>query len=215
MKKIFILLEQVLKNDSRSNYLVLLFFGCCLLTKAQRNIDKFHAGTGINTYISSNGHGAYYSPFISFSKGKNLVMLGGCIQKRYTKLDGVRVSFAHLLAGHDDDVDKLSLDDQGTTPVQLRFLSYVQYLDQAALSYNRSRIETITNREMQRDWNAVKLSTIEGGLGAEIDVKFKYFTIQTFLTLSAYYHINYIEGMYHERCSPALTLGTGILIPKF
>jgi hypothetical protein len=205
-------------------YTLKAVFIACLLSLATLRIhsqvlnpEKYHVGLGLSNYITTNGHGAFYSSFVSVSKGRGMVTLGACLQKRTTEINGGRLSFSYLLASRNDD-DELPYgveETQEESVLQLRFLSYLQYLDRANLSYNRARVETITNVERAIDWNKVKMSTAEAGLGVELDIKLKYFTVRNFITLSGYYHINYIEGMYHEKCSPALTLGTGIVIPKF
>jgi hypothetical protein len=207
-----------LSEALRKNYILI----CLLILLAgkghaqYRNAEKYQAGTGISTYLTTNGHGTFYSAYLALSKGRSMVTLGPSFQKRSSEIKGARLSFAFLLAGRpEEDMTEPTFNEVETGVLQLKFISYVQYLDQASLSYNRAKVETITNREMQLDWNTVKLSTAEAGLGIEIDAKLKYFTLRNFLTLSVYHHINYIEGMYQERTAPALTIGTGILIPKF
>jgi hypothetical protein len=207
-----------LSETLQKNYvLICLLFLLTGKSHAQfRNPEKYHAGTGISTYLTTNGHGAFYSAYVALSKGRSMVTLGPCLQKRTNEIKGGRLSFAFLLAGRpEEDRTEPAYSEVEEGVLQLKFISYMQYLDQAALSYNRAKVETITNREMQIDWNTVKLSTAEVGLGIEIDAKLKYFTLRNYLTLSVYHHINYIEGMYQERTAPALTIGTGILIPKF
>jgi hypothetical protein len=219
MKKISTTATKELKAHTlKAGYITLLLILCSIRMYSQiLNPGKYQVGLGLSNYITTNGHGAFYTGFVSVSKGKGMLTLGACLQKRTTEINGGRLSFAYLLASRNEE-DELPYgyeEVQEESIMQLRFLSYVQYLDKASLSYNRARVETITNVERNIDWNKVKMSTAEVGMGVEIDFKLKHFMIRNFITLSGYYHMNYIQGMYHERCSPALTLGTGIVIPKF
>lgn len=216
MKKVYKTGKEAKHKVAQGLWLFCLFLLLNASLKAQLNDRDLHVGLGLSNYLTSNGHGAFYSGYLAVSKGKGTIMFGPCLQKRFAQVKGGRLSFTWLLAGRDEDEGgQPSFNETDDGVMQLKFLSYVQYLDQASLSYNRARIETITNPEDTRDWNQVKLSTAEAGMGVELDLKLKYFTIRNFITLSGYYHVNYIQGMYHERCGPALSLGTALYIPKF
>jgi hypothetical protein len=173
-------------------------------------------GIGAETYIAGNAHGTFYSANLNLSRGKSLVSLGPCLQKRSLQLNGVKLSYSYLLSGINDRYDADELNEMKDDPrdiLELRLLCYVQYTHQAPLSYNASRVETITNPESKVNFNAVKFSTLEGALSAELDINLKAVKIRTYMGFTTFYHFNYIDNMYRAKCSPALTFGAGIVIP--
>lgn len=175
-------------------------------------------GIGAETYVAGNAHGAFYSANLNLSRGKSLISLGPCLQKRSLQLNGVKLSYSYLLSGINDcyDADEVNeMKDDPSDIIEFRILGYVQYTHQASLSYNASRVETITNPESKINFNEVKFSTLEGALAAELDINLKALKIRTYLGFTTFYHFNYIDYMYRAKCSPALTFGAGVLIPHF
>jgi hypothetical protein len=185
----------------------------CIHNISRAQGSKIQLGVGAGAYVSGSGHGTLYSGFATLSKGKHMFNLGPIIMKRCMHVKGLRLVYSHLLAGRDDNGLGKGLPYEGPE-LQLRFFSYAQYLHQAGLSYNKTRVETVTNRESQTDWNKVKLNTGEVGSGIELDVKMKYVTLRNYITLATYYHFNYIKGMYHENLQPVITLGVGLTLPN-
>lgn len=173
-------------------------------------------GVGAETYVAGNAHGTFYSANLNLSRGKSLVSLGPCLQKRSLQLNGVKFSYSYLLSGINDryDADELNeMKDDPSDILELRLLCYVQYSHQARLSYKAERVETITNPESKVNFNEVKFSTLEGAVSAELDINLKAVKIRTYMGFTTFYHFNYIDNMYRNKCSPALTFGAGIVIP--
>lgn len=173
-------------------------------------------GLGLEAYTSGNAHGAYYSPRINVSKGKSMFSLGPCLQKRSLEMNGLKIGYSYLLSGINDRYDQDEINEMKDDPsdiLELRMLCYVQYLHNAKLSYNASRVETITNPENKVNYNEVRLSTIEAALCIELDINVKWLKIRTYMGATSFYHTEYINGMYRPKYSPALIFGTGIVIP--
>lgn len=202
MKKVLIILifvygfKQVLSQDSTKYSLI---------------------GAGLEYYYSVNGHGAFISPHISYTKGKHQLKLGPAIHKRTMMLKGAKLSYAFLLAGMDGE-EKFSTDFRenrnGTWRVNL--VSYLQFVDYTALSYARAREETLVSTDSTTDWNKVYLSTFEAGLGAEIDVKlFNYLQLRTYIGISVYSHLNHPSSMYQEKTGASFVTGIGVNVPGF
>jgi len=179
-------------------------------------------GLGAELYASGNAHGAFYSAGVNLSRGKSIYSIGPCLQKRTLEFTGIKLGYSYLLSGTNDryDADELKEMRGGREDIiELRLLCYVQYLHKARLSYNASRVETITitntNAESNINFNEVRLSTIEGAVCAELDINLKWFKLRNYMGGTVFYHTRYINGMYREKCSPALIFGTGIIIPHF
>lgn len=192
-----------------------LFMNIILLLLAGSTSSQ-NVGMGIETNVSGNGHGAYYSGFLSLNKGNNTVRLGGMVQQRSMNINGVRLSYSYKLAGLDYETSVASYDELPNGSLVLSTFSYVQYLNNARLSSRRSKVESLTHEEKSIDWDKIKLSTVEAGIGIELNVKLTdWLQLRNFLGCGVYYHINYVGGMYQERMGPILNFGTGINIPGF
>jgi hypothetical protein len=184
--------------------------------QAEKRRVPVKLGLGLEAYASGNAHGAYYSPNVNLSKGKSMISLGPCLQKRSLEINGLKIGYSYLLSGINDRYDQDEINEMKNDPsdiLELRVLCYVQYLHNAKLSYNASRVETITNQESKMNFNQVRLSTIESAICIELDINSKWLKIRTYLGASTFYHTDYINGMYRPKCSPALMFGTGIVIP--
>jgi hypothetical protein len=190
--------------------LALLIF--CKSLFSQTNASKtFHYGLGAEYYLSGNSHGGFYSGYFSLSRGKSAFTIGPVIHKRSLKMQGAKLGFSYKLVGLDPEDKSLN-----TGSVGLKLFSYIQYVDMLPLSYNAVLSENIVHNDYSTDWNKVKLSTGEIGLGMELHVRIaKAVTWRNFLGLSAFYHFNTVEGMYNERGGPVVFFGTGINIPRF
>jgi hypothetical protein len=169
-------------------------------------------GINLDTYSSGNGHGAFFCPSVTFNKGRNSVSVGPTIQKRSMDLNGFKLSYSRNLSAESDDLGNIYLDR-----IQLNFFSYLQYTDKLPLSYSVIKNENLIAREPQPNWENVKLATTEFAAGIELRVNFSSnISWKTYVGVSAYYHLNYLIGMDHERMAPSLSLGTGIniLLPR-
>lgn len=188
-----------------------------VLKQVEQKPRTIKFGFGLETYVSGNAHGAFYSARLNVSKGKSVFSLGPCLQKRTLELTGAKLGYSYLISGINDRYDEDELKEmkyESRDILELRVLCYVQYLHKARLSYAASRVETITSNESTTNFNQVRLCTVEAALCAEIDINIKWLKIRTYMGATTFYHTTYIKGMYREKCSPALIFGTGFIIPN-
>lgn len=188
-----------------------------VLQQIEKKQKRVRIGFGLETYVSGNAHGAFYSARINASKGKSVYSLGPCLHKRSLELTGVKLGYSYLLSGLNSRYDKEELEEMKHEPreiLELRLLIYAQYLHKTRLSYAASRVETITSSKANVNYNDVRLNTIEAAVCAELDINIKWIKIRTYMGATAFYHTNQMEGMYRPKFSPALIFGTGFIIPS-
>ncbi len=168
-------------------------------------------------YYSVNGHGAFYSPHISYSKNKHSLKLGPCIHKRSLKVSGAKLSYAFMLAGMDgEEQTKTNFKESSNGTWRVSLFTYGQFSDFTGLSYKRQTEETLLNEGNATDWGQVYISTLEGGFGAEIDVKlFSYFQLRSYVGITVYSHLNQPEFMYQDKTAAAFIAGFGVNVPTF
>lgn len=186
--------------------------------RAQETPKKMYAGFGLDVSLSNNGHGGFYGAHLSLSKGRNSFKIGPCLHQRSMQLSGGRISYSYILAGMDGEEQLgMGFPESINGSCRISFFSYLQYLNNTGLSYQRAKEETLLYADtIPRDWNAVKISTIEGAIGAEIDVKFfSYLQWRSFVGIGVYNYLNPIPGMYQETTGLMFMVGTGIDIPTF
>lgn len=174
-------------------------------------------GAELETYVSGNAHGAYYTAAVNLSKGKSIFSAGPCLQKRSLEVNGIKLGYSYLLSGINDRYDQDEINELKDAPrdvLELRVLCFVQYLHKASLSYKASRVETITANESKINFNQVRFTTVEAALCMELDYNIKRFKIKNYMGVSAFYHTDHLKGMYRPKCSPALMFGAGLIIPQ-
>jgi hypothetical protein len=89
----------------------------------------------------------------------------------------------------------------------------VQYNNKLPLSYCLVKEENMIEREPQTNWSQVKLSTLEATAGFELQMNLtETISWKNRVGASAYYHLNYVQGMDHDRAAPTLVLGAGIYV---
>lgn len=194
-----------------------LFIGIIMLlnisTLLSQKSEKlpFYIGAGVGTHVSGNAHGVFYDVYGSLYNGKSLVSLGACIQKRSNSICGTRLSYSYIVYGGDNFLDKrykFSNDEK----LQLYFFGYLQYLNNTPLSFGSIKREELLSQGSEHnnvDFNKLKLSTVEAGLGFGLNKKLnQQFVLGSYLGLSTYYHSNYVNGMYGDKIAPVLILGT-------
>jgi len=100
---------------------------------------------------------------------------------------------------------------------RISLFSYFQYVNSTALSFHRVKEETALNTDsIPRDWNKVKISAVEGAVGAELDVKLlTYIQWRSFVAIGMYSYLNPVHGMYQDPIGLMFIVGTGIDIPTF
>lgn len=171
-------------------------------------------GLGVEAYVSGNAHGAFYSANINLSNKQSIFSLGPCLQKRSLEVNGVKFGYSVLLSGSKDRLDEEELKEVGKPDVlELRLHSYMQYTHEATLSYNASRVETITNPESKINYCQVRFSTLEIAICPELDITIKKMRLRTYMGFTTFYHFKYMDSMYRPKFSPALVFGVGVLMP--
>ena len=100
---------------------------------------------------------------------------------------------------------------------RISLYTYLQYINNTKLSYQRAKEETVLYADtVIKDWNQARLSTIEGAIGAEMDVKlFNYLQWRTCVGIGVYSYMNYIPGMYQSQTSIMFMITSGLDIPSF
>jgi hypothetical protein len=185
---------------------------------AQEVPKKMYMGFGFDASLSNNGHGGFYGAHLTFSKGRGNFKLGPCLHQRSMQLTGGRISFSYVLAGMDGEEQLgMGFPESNNGSCRISLFTYVQYVNNTTLSYQRAKEETTLYADtIPRDWNKVKLSTIEGAIGAEIDVKLlSYIQWRSFVGIGLYSYLNPVIGMYQEPTGLMFMVGTGIDIPTF
>jgi hypothetical protein len=189
------------------------------ITAQKKSKPIYKLGGGIETYVSGNWHGAFYSPYASIGDGKNFLNFGPVIQKRSMLMQGAKIAYSRVLTGGEfnmHDYDGASMDGN----LQLNFFCYAQYVNQLPLSFSAVTTEELihasSDLDLRKDWSKVKLSTAEFCAGFELHVKItQNISWKNYIGSSVYYHLNYIQGMYQSRLAPVIMLGTGICIKHF
>ncbi|MBP7809806.1 MAG: hypothetical protein KA163_10975 [Bacteroidia bacterium] len=193
-------------------------FLAALNFKAQEAPKKMYIGFGFDVNLSNNGHGGFYAAHLTMSKGRNSFRLGPCMHKRSMQLTGGRLSYSYILAGMDGEEQLgMGFPESNNGSWRISLFSYLQYVNNTQLGYQRVKEETsLTQDSIPRNWNDVKLSTLEGAIGAEIDLKIlNYIQWRSYVGIGLYSYLNPVQGMYQEQTGLMFMVGTGIDIPSF
>ena len=199
-------------------FLIATLFLAALNLNGQEVPKKMYMGFGFDVSISNNGHGGFYGGHLTLSKGRNSFKLGPCLHQRSMQLTGGRLSYTYILAGMDGEEQLgMGFPESNNGSCRVSLFAYLQYINNTSLSYQRAKEETSLYADtIPRNWNTVKLSTIEGAIGAELDVKlFSYIQWRSFVGIGLYSYLNPVEGMYQEPTGLMFMVGTGIDIPTF
>lgn len=201
-----------------------LFIGLLMLMSVSplfsQKIKKspYRLGIGIGSHVSGNAHGSVYDVYGSIYNGNSVFSAGPCIQKRTNSICGARIAYNYMLTGK-EDFSKSRNEFNDCEKLQLYFFSYVQYIHNSPLSFNSVTREEITSRfndNRKVDFDKLKFSTAEVGLGFGLNVNLsKQLVWGNFVGFSTYYHTNYVEGMYAERIAPVLVIGTTLKLKLF
>lgn len=198
---------------------ILLFLFSALTVKTQEPAKKSTLGFGLEASISNNGHGSFFEGHITYGKGRNTIRIGPTIHKRTLELSGARLSYAYVLAGMDGEEQLgMGFSESNNGSCRISLYTTLQYINNTRLSYQRAKEETVlfADTTVTRDWNQVRLSTIELAVGAQIDVKlFDYLQWRTCVGLGGYTYLNYIPGMYQTKTGLIFMISSGIDIPTF
>lgn len=189
-----------------------------LSSAAQEAPKKMYMGFGFDVSLSNDGHGGFYGAHLTLSKARSSFKLGPCFHQRSMELTGGRLSFSYILAGMDGEEQLgMGFPESNNGSCRIHLYAYLQYVNNTRLSYQRANEETVLYIDtIPRDWNSVRLNTLEGSVGAEIDVKLlNYIQWRSFVGIGLYSYLNPIAGMYQEPTGLMFMVGTGIDIPTF
>lgn len=203
---------------SVKNSLVIVL--CILVAdlRSQEAPKKMYMGLGVDVSLSNNGHGGFYGAHLTLSKARASFKLGPCLHQRSMQLTGGRLSFSYILAGMDGEEQLgMGFPESNNGSCRINLYAYLQYISNTKLSYQRVKEETALYTDtIPRDWNTVKLNTVEGAVGAELDVKLlNYIQWRSFVGIGLYSYLNPVAGMYQEPTGLMFMVGTGIDIPTF
>jgi hypothetical protein len=198
--------------------LLLLLLGSRVVSYGQDSIKKpAYFGIGVEAYFSGSGHGGYYGGYGMFSKGKHIVRLAACMQKRNMQVNGAKLTYSYRVASmNGEDIFSMSFSELRVGACQLNVQGFLQYVNNASLSYKRAKEEGILSKDSTIDWNKVTLSTLEIGVVAELALKLTKKTfLNAFIGITYFNHLNYFKGIYNEKSGPVLVMGAGISLPGF
>jgi hypothetical protein len=170
-------------------------------------------GGGVETYQSCNGHGMFYSPFLSIYKRNSAYSFGPTIHKRSGIMNGFKVAYSCNLTGSKNRhmKDEYFYNYKYPDLFQLNFYSSLQYTGKLPLSYSAVKKEERINHEPQPDWSLLRIATAEASTGLSFQVNLtNNFCWKTYAGVSLYYHVNYLETMVHPKTGPAINLGTSV-----
>ena len=163
-------------------------------------------GAGADYYSSGNGHGTFYSPQLTLSKGNDAFSAGPVIQKRSGIMNGFKMAYTRNLTG-DKNAQRFDRPDI----LQINAFGSFQYNNKLPLCYSGVKQEGRIYRENATDLNKVELSTMEAaiGFGAQVNIS-RCISWKTYVGVSAYYHPDYVKGLDHQQAGNSVTFGTGI-----
>jgi hypothetical protein len=196
----------------------IIFVVLNLVVFGQEAPKKMQTGFGLDVSLSNDGYGSFYGAHVTFSKGRNNFKIGPLMHKRSLQFSGARLSYSYILAGMDGEEQLgMGFSESNNGSCRISLFSYLQYVNSTALSYHRVKEETtLSNDSIPRDWNKVRLSSVEAAVGAEIDVKLmNYIQWRSFVAIGMYSYLNPIGGMYQDPTGLMFIVGTGIDIPTF
>lgn len=197
--------------------LFMLLSVCTLFSQKTEKLP-YRLGVGIGTHVSGNAHGGVYDVYGSIYNGNSVFSVGPCIQKRSNSICGARMEYNYMVTGR-DDFSKARYEFKECEKLQLYFFSYLQYIHNSSLSFSSVKREEMTSRSNDNravDFDKLKFSTVEGGLGFGLNINLsKQIVWGNYMAFSTYYHTNYMNGMYAERIAPVLVIGTALRLKLF
>jgi hypothetical protein len=176
------------------------------------SLRRFRSGFQLATFSSGNGHGTFIMPGLTFGNAWHEFALATLIHKRSNRSEGVRASYRYNITG---DTDLFTAEEyyRFRPLLQMNFLSYVQCSRNLPLSYNTVIYEVQCNNTDQVDINQIRLSTVESGVGFELQMNInRWIKWRNQITLSVYHHTDYKFFLDHSKTGTGLGLGSAIQI---
>lgn len=182
---------------------------------------------GLDFSSSGTGHGAFYSPSLIYNQNFNGFGVSPMIYKKDNKLSGLKVSYMRNLSGKakdEYDEEGMSQEDslglveykkykaQHRDPFQINFYSYMQYNRALSLSEAFVNYESMTNAEKDVNWNNVKVSTGEVGLGFQLQYNVNNnIGFRIYSGIGAFHHFDYQHELNNGRSGLSLNLGATLV----
>ncbi|MFO0357389.1 MAG: hypothetical protein ACK50A_10555 [Sphingobacteriaceae bacterium] len=192
-----------------------------------QNCKQLKLGFAVESGISGNGHGVIYNGMIHLRKGPHTFGMGASVQKRNFDFGGGKIKYsialtdlinneaserldmAENIVNCDRDNIEVLPPEYQQNKIELNAFVFTQYINNGFLSNNTIAREKRVGVSDYTDWNKIRLSTIDFGLGFEL--KFNLtdrWSWKNYIAMSGYYHTNYNYKLYHSKYSPCLTIGT-------
>lgn len=175
-------------------------------------------GMGIANQISGNGHGSLYLFNLNLTTPSYLSSVAFIVQKRSMEISGAKFSFSRNLTGKyfytPAQLRESYYEDQGD--LMLCVFGFVQYMHHSLLGNRAEEVERRAQISDGTEWNKVRLSTLEMGLGVEIYIKlYKNIYLKNYLGVAYYHHCCNTEQLYRDKQNQMLVLGTSLELPRF
>lgn len=204
----------LLNSCSKIIILLMIYLTTPLLSISQNYSDNtYQLGAGAGITLTGNGHGAIYEGGLNLSNNHNMFLANLCLQKRNYELCGSNISYIRNLNFNKEDYENTDCKSQ------LFIFSKIQYIHKAKLSYKTQQLEEnffAKKNDYLPDYNKYRLSTLEAyiGFGMNINI-YKNLDWHNSIGFGTFYHLNYNEGMYKDRISPALLISTSLRLKSF
>ncbi len=182
---------------------------------------------GVDYAASNNGHSAFYAPTFVMNNHFNGLAISPLIYQDNNKLNGLKVMYIRNLSGKgSDDVKDNVITVQDSLDyieyrkfkkvhrdiLEVNFYSYLQYSRSLPLSSSAVAYEQENNLEMNVNWNQVKMSTAEAGLGFQLQYNItNTISFKVYSGLGAYYHVDYKQALHKGRNAFCMNTGATLL----
>lgn len=190
-----------------------LILNICVLSAQDISSPTPKLGMGVEFLASGNGHGIFTAPYISMSKGANMVSVAPMLQKCTSDLNGLKVTYSRNLSTETPFEEGDDYASNLPDLFQLNFFGYFQHVNNASLCPSTVKHEQRIKRNEVVDISQIKFNTTEVGSGIEFRVNFtQRISWRNFVGASLYYHHNYHVWLDHAKVAPGLQLATAIHI---
>ncbi|MBL7884611.1 MAG: hypothetical protein JNL69_11115 [Bacteroidia bacterium] len=214
-------MKTTVKQTRRKNVSTAKMFVTLLLTalsfysySQNKKATNYRITPGLGAFVSGNGHGAMYEGSLYLSNGKNVFSAGVLVQKRKTEFCGATFSYIKPLFSKEYAHYGLPYQEFAERNVQLFLFSKGSYFHKSNLSYNTQTLEEkafYTETDIIPDFSTVRFSTVEVSAGFGLNVKLGSSLVWgNYIGFGTYYHLDYIQGMHHDRMAPVITFGTSL-----
>ncbi len=164
---------------------------------------------GLSMGVSGAGYGTLFMQSIGIQKYRKSFTASICMQRRTMQVKGLEAGFQYELVNNGNT----DFNTSGNGRQQLNAFACVRYMNRAPLGKGMANAENMQNPTRDIDWNTILLSTVEGAVGVEFNIKIHNRLIwKNNIGLATYYRTAYPVPMYFGRTNISLMLGTGIML---